>query len=367
MKKTTLLLTYVIIFTCILPIRYAQTQWKLKNSSLSLDEKLAKTDSLILAHVNSSSPGISVIVINEGEIILSKGYGMADLEENIPISTNTTFYLCSVSKQFTTMAIMMLSEKGKLNYNDRISRFFPELPSFGDNITVRHLLTHTSGLPDYFDSGASFPDITNHDVLNFAIHNNKLDFLPGEKYSYSNTSYVLLSMIVERASGMLFHSFMKKNIFDPLEMYDTRVYDSTKPVIKNRAKGYTRADEGYKPLDYNLLTAGGGGIYSTVEDLFKWDRSLYSEILVKKTTLREAFTPQVDIGDDRFYGFGWFIGRHCGLNTVSHSGSLLGFRTNILRFPEQRFSVIMLTNLAQLKPAEMSKEIAGLYLDNKMK
>lgn len=313
-----------------------------------------------LSQLNSFS-GV-VLVADSGKVIFNKAYGWADFPNQKPLTNESVFELASVSKQFTAMGIMMLKEKGSLSYEDKLDKFFPELPYQG--ITIRNLLNHTSGLPDYMELFAEHWDSTkiavNKDVISLlAKYKPVISFKPGEKWEYSNTGYVLLASIIEKVSGMSFRDFLQKNIFTPLGMSRSQVYNRRyKPeVISNYAFGYVYnmdrdsfilpdADPGsffVKTLDGIV---GDGCVNSTTGDLFKWDRALYTEQLVKKTTLDEAFTPgKLNNGTAHQYGFGWGVGRDSvnGL-IISHSGGWPGYLTWIERMPEKNRTIIILTN-----------------------
>jgi CubicO group peptidase (beta-lactamase class C family) len=327
----------------------------------------AQIDTLLRAL--DGAPGAAVVVVRDGKIVHRKGYGLADLETRAPVRADTPFYLASVSKQFTAMAIMLLAEQGKLSYDDPLQKFFPDFPAFGNGITLRHLLYHTSGIPDYLNDRLveDATDFTNARVLDLVEHLKELKFPSGERYSYSNSGYILLAVTAARVSGQPFHQFMQEHVFGPLGMRHTRVYDESKPVIPGRARGYSRDGDAFKLDDYHLLTAGDGGTFSTAEDLARWDRCLYTEKLVKAATLQQAFTRgKLNDGKKFDYGFGWSVGSFRGLRTVSHGGGLGGFRTFILRFPDQHFSVILLSNNGTFNSGVTSYQIAEIYLADRM-
>ena len=284
----------------------------------------------------------TILVSENGKVIYRKAFGYVDMETEEKLKPESSFYLASVSKQFTTMAIMILKERNKLSYEDKLSKFFPEFPDYADGVTVRHLMTHTSGIPDHYRLGAYKVDLKNADVRDLLVKQEKLDFEPGERFSYSNGGYVMLAMIVEKASGMPFHKFIKKNIFDPLKMKNTLVYDESKPKVDNRAKGHHHIS-GYD--DYEILTSGAGGMYSVIDDLYKWDQALYTEKLVSKETLEEAFTPvKLNSGEISNYGYGWGIQETDNGKIVSHSGGMNGYRTYIRRDLSKNNAHVILTN-----------------------
>lgn len=329
MKKTLLhILPVIIILAC-------------HNSDNDSKSGIAnRIDSLMNYSYENGVFNGTVLVSQNNEIIYRNSFGYADFDKNILLTPETAFYLASVSKQFTTMAVMLLKERGKLSYEDKLSDYFPDFPAYADTVTIRHMMTHTSGIPDHYGLNAYKAGLNNDDVYELLIQQEKLDFEPGSKYSYSNGGYVLLSMVVEKVTGEPFHEFMKANIFTPLKMTNSLVYDQSEPEIPNRAVGYNQ----YGKLDdYKIFTTGAGGIYSNVDDLFQWDQSLKNNQLVSKETLREAYQPYLLLsGDTSYYGFGWGVNPRT--NSVGHSGGLSGYRTYLRRYPDQGDAFILLTN-----------------------
>lgn len=320
-------------------------------------------DSLLQAAFPAGGPGAAVMVIRDGAVVHQAGYGLANLETRQPITPTTNFYLASVSKQFTSMAVMMLLEQGKLDLEDRLTDFFPGFPAYGQEVRLRHLLTHTSGLPDYYGLIDDYTGLNNDDVYAILLRQDSLTFPPGARYSYSNSGYVLLSRIVERASGTTFRAFVHEHIFSPLGMAHSVVYDTTAPAVTERALGYQKSDDGYAVLDYNAFTTGGGGLFSSISDLYKWDQALYTGRLVSQGLLARAWAPTaLNDGDASNYGYGWGIGELEGRPAFRHSGSLRGFRTFIIRVPEEHLSVILLCNVAHANPSELGRKIAAYYL-----
>jgi CubicO group peptidase (beta-lactamase class C family) len=333
----------------------------------STDILTPRVDALFQEFNQAGSPGASVMVINRGKVVLTKGYGLASVEERIPCGTNTNFRLASVTKQFTAMAVMILAERGKLSFDERLTDFFPEFPAYGRQITLRHLLTHTSGLIDYEDvipKGTEIP-VLDRDVLRLLMQQDKTYFPPGTKYRYSNSAYSLLALIVEARSGNTFARFLKENIFRPLKMSTTLAYERGLSVVPNRAFGYSPDASGFKRTDQSLTSSvlGDGGIYSSVADLYQWDQALCTDKLVSRKMLKLAFTPgPATEHPDTGYGYGWFVGQYRGLREVWHSGNSLGFTTRIARFPERKFTVIILTNRSEAPIAEFPHRIADWYL-----
>jgi CubicO group peptidase (beta-lactamase class C family) len=327
----------------------------------------SKINNLFHDYDRPEFPGASVTVIQNGKIIFTHGYGLANLEENTPCRTNTNFRLASVTKQFTAMSVLILAERKQLSLEERLTDFFPEFPAYGRQITVRQLLTHTSGLADYEDlipKGTEIP-VLDRDVLRILMKQQKTDFPPGSKYRYSNSAYSLLALIVEARSGSTFAQFLKQNIFVPLEMNHTLAYEQGLSIVPNRAIGYSSKSNTFERTDQSLTSSvlGDGGIYSSVTDLAKWDQSLYTTKLVSRKMLELAFTPgPVTEHPATGYGFGWFIGQYRGLKEIWHSGNSLGFTTRIARFPEKKFTVIILTNRNEAKLADLPHQIADWVL-----
>lgn len=306
----------------------------------------------------------NALILKNGEIAFQGAYGIQSIDPIDALTLNSAFRLASVSKQFTAMAIMMLKEDGKLSYNQDIREIIPELPYEG--ITIRHLLGHLSGLPDYVELLNKHwkPNLKGNDPDRFISGNDDIikmlvdkkppvRFSPGEKYEYSNTGYILLASIIIRISGQPFEEFLKERIYDPVGMTNTCVYQykpDPDPDMPNRVFGFysKKNGVGYGSSDCNFLNfaQGDGGIFSTVGDLLKWDRVLYEHKLVSESTLNEAFTPGVlNNGKSTNYGFGWFIGKtKSGKKSVSHSGGWVGFMTHIEREIEENNCIIILTN-----------------------
>jgi CubicO group peptidase (beta-lactamase class C family) len=317
-------------------------------------------------------PGAAVMVIHDGVVQHRQGYGLADLEKGTPISSETAFYLCSLAKAFTAMAVMLLAESGQVGYDAPLRQFVPELPPYAEQITIRHLLHHTSGLPDYFQLSkradlAEITGFTNADVLRWLCRLEVLDFPPGERRQYSNAGYVLLATLVARAAGQPFQRFLQERIFAPLGMARTLVCDETGPIVPQLAHGYFggSAPEGgdYQRWDYNLRTAGGGGIFSSIDDLYRWDQALYTERLVSAATLRDAWTPgHLNNGSTFGYGFGWEIGSFRCQRQLAHSGNLAPYHARYLRFPDERWSVIVLANADRADAVACAEQIAALCL-----
>jgi len=301
----------------------------------------------LLAEYSGDRPGASVTVIKDGIPVFRKGFGMARLEEMKAVAPETNFRLASVTKQFTAMAIMILEEQGKLAYEQRLTEIFPDFPEYGSSITVRNLLQHTSGLLDY---ESLIPDtatvqVRDADVLDMMKKVDSTYFDPGKHYRYSNSGYAVLAMIIEKTSGITFARFLKKYIFVPLGMRRSVAFEKGISEVQNRAFGYTVENDTITFSDQSITSAvlGDGGIYSSVNDLFKWDQALYTEQLVSAQTLERMFTP--GFGD---YGYGWFIDNlevdgqmH---RQVWHYGAYLGYHSYSARLVDDKVTIILLLN-----------------------
>jgi CubicO group peptidase (beta-lactamase class C family) len=320
-------------------------------------------------------PGCALAVVRNGEIFYKQGYGMADLEHGIPITPQSVFYAGSVSKQFVATSILLLEEQGKLSLDDDVRRYVPELPDYGATITLRHLIHHTSGLRDYLDlwvlSGRNYLDhMPDEAVLDMISRQKALNFAPGEAYSYSNSGYFLLMTIVERISGQSFKDFARTHILDPLGMENSHFHDDLHHLIPNRAWGYhLTKDSQVEQLIMRFDLVGSGGLYTTVEDLYKWDQNFYDNQLGKgrpsliDTLQRDGI---LNNGESAGYAFAMRNGSYRGLPTVSHSGSMGGYRAYYLRFPEQQFSVIILGNFSNFTPVAYAERVADILLDHQL-
>ena len=336
--------------------------------SKALENKAAKFDALFQQYNRPDVPGASVIVIRNGKLLFKKAYGSAIPEERIPTTTSTNYRIASVTKQFTAMAIMILAERKRLSYDNHLTDFFPDLPEYGKQITVRHLLNHTSGLIEYGEvipNGTTKP-LTDRDVLDLMKQQDHTYFPSGSKFRYSNTGYALLALIVEAASGIPLPEFLRKNIFEPLRMNNTVFYRREDHSDRHRAYGYTQRGDTFIRTDQSLTSSilGDGSIYSSVDDLYKWDQALYTTRLISSETLKLAFTPGASVDEGTSYGFGWFIENKRSLRLVWHGGNTIGFTAAIQRFPDQRFTVIILTNRNSAQLSEIVDKIEELYLFN---
>lgn len=304
-----------------------------------------------------------VLVADQGKIIYRKAFGKANFQTNADFTPEIPSDLGSVTKQFTAMAIMMLAERNKLSYDDAISKYIPELshsPHFS-KVTLRHLLTHTSGMPDYGDLAIDDTGLSQKGLIAALLGKEDLLSRPGQKYRYSNPGYALLAIVVERVSGKSFANFLQQEIFTPVGMSSTFVYDSPQKRNTRAAVGY---DE-FGQVDDAAPTAipGDGGIYSTVDDLFRWDQALYTNQLVRQSTLIAAFTPGVVEEGSSTYGFGWNVAENGSDKYVWHTGSHAGFRAFIERRLASRTTVIMMTNKGNSKRMDINNAIFNILAD----
>ena len=336
-------------------------------------EKNAKVDKLFAQWDKPDSPGCSLAVIENGKIVYERGYGLANLEHNIPITPDTVFYIGSLSKQFVAMCIVLLAKQGKLSLDDNIRTYIPEIPEYSAPITIRHLILHTSGLRDYLtlEDLAGIPLGFNHknDVLELISRQNELNFSPGEEYLYSNSGYFLLGVIVERASGKSLREFADTHIFKSLGMKNSHFHDDYTMLIKNRASGYYPEEkEKYKNFISTFDCVGSGGLYTSVRDLYLWDQNFsHKKIGGKEVIDLMHTTGTLNSGKKIDYAFALLLSSYKGLKTVSHGGALGGYRSAMVRFPEQNFSVICLANLSSFNPTKLCYEVADIYLSPKFK
>jgi CubicO group peptidase (beta-lactamase class C family) len=339
-------------------------------------------DALFAKFESVRDPGCAVLVIKEGKAVFRKGYGVAELRMLEKIGPETNFRLASVTKQFTAMAIMLLVHDGKLRYEERLTDIFPGFPAYGKGITVRQMLNHTSGLIDYEDIMAKqyagvpdekIPQIKDAGVLDLLKRQTSTRFAPGTRWAYSNSGYVLLAMVVEKRSGMRFGDFLRERIFQPAGMTHTIAYEKGKNEVAHRVYGHTLDAGGWRETDQSSTSAtlGDGGVYSSLEDLEKWDRALAEHTLLSAKEMEPALTSateasgaplrKLDGSLAPLYGFGWFLDSYRGHRRYWHYGETAGFRTAIERFPDDRLTVIVLANRAEADAPAMAESVAELY------
>lgn len=335
----------------------------------------------IFSFISSSEPGAAVLVMQNGKPVVRKGYGVADLRDRHRIDEHTNFRLASLSKQFTATAVMLLAHDRKLHYSDRLTDIFHGFPQYGKAITIRLMLTHTSGLLDYEDlmdkqygptPPEEIPQIHDAGVYGLLAAQTTTKFEPGSRWEYSNSGYCMLAMVVEKVSGKPFGQFLQERIFRPLHMDKTIAFEAGKNEVEHRAYGYTKGSDNWKETDQSPTSAtlGDGGIYTSLDDLLKWDRALTEHTLLPAEELKAAFTPTLTTaglaksadGKPVSYGFGWFLDPHNGHNRMWHYGETVGFRTSIQRFPDDKLTVVVLSNRADLDAPALALKVADLYL-----
>ena len=322
-------------------------------------------DEFLVNHMKRHQiPGISLAICRDGQVVRAMGYGLANVELDVATKPETVFQTGSVGKQFTAMAVMMLVDEGRLGLDDPISKYFPGAPATWKDITVRHLLTHTSGIKDW--EGKTDidyrKDYTEDELVQVAM---KLppDFAPGTQWSYSNTGYVLLGILVHKVSGKFYGDFLAERVFSPLGMESTRVI-SESDIVKNRAAGYTLEKGKLQNQEWvspSLNTTADGSLYTTTLDMAKWDAALWSRRFLRPESYQAMWSPvQLRDGTSFPYGFAWFFDVQRREPVIQHSGSWQGFKTAIVRYPEQKLTVIVLANLAQAEPMRLATAVAGL-------
>lgn len=292
--------------------------------------------------------GAAVLVIDDGEVIFREAYGLADVENNTPVTPQTNFRIASVTKQFTATAVMLLVDKGRISLDDTLDKFFPGFPDYGQSITVRHILNHTSGLPDYEDripEGTTL-QVHDRDVLKITLDTDEPLFKPGSQYQYSNTGYALLALIVEQASGQPFHEFVRNRIFKPCRMDRSVVFVRGLNEVPGRAFGHKLQDSVWVRNDQSVTSAvlGDGGVYSSIDDLARWVRALHAERLLRENSYKAMYAPPQIDGKTTGYGFGWRIDTYKGETRYHHTGSTRGFTLCLQRFPDRNAAVIVLIN-----------------------
>ena len=356
----------------------------------------SKLDALFSGLTSPDSPGIAVLVRENGKIVFERGYGVRDLRTKSKIDARTNFRLASFTKQFTAMSIMLLVHDRKIRYDETLTEIFPDFAAYGKAITIRNLLNHVSGLPDYEElmeakEKASGPmwspekQIQDDEVLELLKKEKSGKFAPGTSWSYSNSGYVVLGLIVAKASGKSYGDFIRERIFVPLKMDHTIVYQKGKNEVVNRAFGHSKENDAFKETDQSSTSAtlGDGGIYSNLEDLAKWDDALRNHTLLSEKEMQPALTPvklndgsepqwPKEANDDNLhpgkpvsYGFGWFLDPYKNHQRMWHTGSTMGFRTVIERYLGEDLSIIILSNRTDLDPEKLSLQVADVLLSPK--
>jgi CubicO group peptidase (beta-lactamase class C family) len=343
-------------------------------AALAQDIPSQKVDQIFSVYDKPLSPGCSVGVIRDGEFVYRKAYGLASLELAVPLSPQSVFYIGSVSKQFTAAAMVLAAEQGYLSLDDDVRKYIPELPDYGHVVTLRQMIHQTSGFRDFFTllylSGHYVGDFDSpEDIFKIVVRQRRLNNIPGDEWIYSNTNYFLLGIVVKRATKKSLSEFAAENIFQPLAMSHTLFYDDHTLVVPGRVAAYDSAPHDSFRVDWSTAyeVVGGGGLMSTVDDLLLWDRNFYANRLGKGTLVQQLQSPGVlNNGNNISYAMGLDLGNYRGLPIVEHGGALFGYRAELLRFPEQEFSVICLCNTASAMPENLARQVADIYLADKL-
>ena len=347
-------------------------------TTLRADQR-KKIEALCASSTDNKSPGFALGIIKNGVLIYKRGFGLANLDYDIPITSYTVFQIASVSKQFTAASILMLSQRHLISLDDDIRKFLPEMPTYCRPIRIKNLIHHTSGIRDYEDLQLLKGELsdqgyhTNKDLLELIAAQKGLDFPPGEKFQYSNSGYMLLSVILERITGMTLGRFVKQNIFDPLGMKNTFILDDNTVVIKNRATGYSPKDGQFRVDETLNESTGDGGVYTTIEDFFFWDQNFVNGKVGGLDFIAQLLQPgqlndgrpagRTFLNTSTEYAFGIACSRYRGLRTIEHSGAYVGFKAKYIRFPDQQFSIIFLANRSDIDPQQLSLRIADICLE----
>ena len=336
------------------------------STSLFAQNTSEKVDNYVQqAMLDRHIPGLSLAVIMDGVPIKVKSYGMADIEHSTPVNPETVFQSGSVGKQFTAAAIMQLKQQGKLKLDDKIASYFKDSPASWQDITIRHLLTHTSGIPDYESANLLDlkKDYTEQELLQLAM-TMPLDFQPGEKWSYSNTAYVVLGILIHQITGKFYGDVLQENIFTPLSMETARIINEP-DIIMNRASGYELQNGEWKNQSWvspTLNTTADGSLYVSILDFIKWDAAITKEKILNHEDLQAMVSPvKLNNNTTYPYGFAWFLNPVNGHRSFQHSGSWQGFNSYIARFPDDKLTVIVLTNLNPSNPGLVASDVAALY------
>jgi CubicO group peptidase (beta-lactamase class C family) len=351
----------VLLFTFLFHIANAQLA----------DSLAKKVDSIFAEYDKTNSPGCALAILKDGKIIYKRGYGMSNMEYSIAISPSSIFHVASVSKQFAAAAIILLSLEGKLSLNDDIRKYIPEVPDFGHTITFNHLLHHTSGLRDQWGlqglAGWRSEDlITEKDILEMLARQKALNFLPGDEYTYCNTGYTLLGVAVKKISGVSLRAYADSVFFKPLGMTSTHFHSDHAEIVPNRTSAYQKNEEGIWKISIPVFdTYGATSLFTTVEDLAKWDENFYTKKIGGDAFISAMqLTGVLNDNTRQTYASGLIIHTYKGYKTVDHSGADAGYRSNFLRFPDQHFSVVILANLANINARSLSNKVADVFLKN---
>ncbi len=329
----------------------------------NLEEKF---DMLLQEKYKPENPGATVLISKQGKIIYHKAFGMANMELQVPMKPENIFEIGSITKQFTSVAILMLMEHGKLAIEDEITKFIPDYPTHGKKITIHHLLNHTSGIKSYTSMNLSEiapKDMTPTEIIDY-FKNEPMDFDPGTEWRYNNSGYIILGFIIEKVSGQPYEDFVEEHIFKKLQMNNSR-YGHKGEIIKNRASGYQTRD-GYVNANYLSMTLpyAAGALMSTVEDLHKWQNAINTNILVKAETIEKAFqNTKLNNGKPTYYGYGWSVNEVNGSPSIEHGGGIFGYTAYQLYIPEEDVHAAILTNCNCNSPTDITIRLAAIAID----
>jgi CubicO group peptidase (beta-lactamase class C family) len=316
-------------------------------------------------------PGLALLVSRGGQVIRAQGYGLANVELEVPVKPETIFQSGSVGKQFTATAVMMLVEEGKIGLEDPLTKYFPEAPAAWNTVTIRELLSHTAGFTDYPKDFDMRKDYTEAELLKM-VESIPLAYRPGTSWSYSNLGFLTLGILIHRVTGEFYGDFLEKRVFGPLDMRTTRII-SEADIVPHRSAGYRLVKGELKNQEWvspTLNTTADGSLYFSIMDLAKWDAALYTEKLLKRSSLEQMWTvAKLSNGQPNSgqYGFGWFIGTKNGHRVIGHEGQWQGFETQISRYVDDKLTVVVLTNLDDAKPETFADRVAEMYLSGEVK
>jgi CubicO group peptidase (beta-lactamase class C family) len=353
--------TYTLCLTFFLAITIADAQNPVTTSAV--------TDSVKAEMLRQKIPGLSLLVAKDGKIVRAEGFGLANVELQVPVKPETVFQSGSVGKQFTATAVMMLAEEGRIGLDDPLKKYFADAPASWKDVTVRELLSHTAGFGDYPKDFNFRKDWSEEEELKL-IEGIPLAYPPGTSWKYSNFGYVTLGILIHRVTGEFYGDFLQRRIFQPLGMQSTRII-SEADIVPNRSAGYRLEKGELKNQEWvapRVNTTADGSLYLSILDLAKWDAALYTEKLLKRSSLDLMWTPvrlQNGQSNKGKYGFGWFIEERDGHRCIHHDGSWQGFETAIDRYVDDQLTVVVLTNLADSKPGDITRHVAEIYLADK--
>ncbi|MGB5437944.1 MAG: serine hydrolase [Maribacter sp.] len=354
MKKTTILFLFVALTYTSFQV-FAQTQEQ-------------QFDALLQETYTEGTPGVAALVYKEGTVLYRKAFGMANLELDVPMKPNNVFEIGSITKQFTAVSILLLIEQGKLKLNDEITKYLPDFPTHNKKITIHHLLNHTSGIKSYTSMpsfmGTAATDKTPIEIIN-VFKDQPMDFDPGEKWLYNNSGYIILGYIIEEISGKSYADFIQEHIFGPLEMKNS-YYGSKSTIIKNRATGYSPAENGFQNAKYLSMTLpyAAGSLMSTVDDMLLWHKAIHNNSLISANSKALAFTnTTLNNGDLTNYGYGWQMNEISGVLSIEHGGGIFGYVTHGVYVPSENVYVITLTNRDGVSPQDATVKIAAIAME----